>query len=49
MLKTMFRDGIEPNEKQSGLLKVSEDVLSNIIKNEPITNVYEVEDTPFAR
>ncbi|XP_054288240.1 death-associated protein kinase related-like [Macrosteles quadrilineatus] len=49
MSKSAFRDGIGLNEKQNGLLKVSEDVLSTIIKNEPISNVYDVEDTPFAR
>lgn len=49
MSKVFFEDGIEVNENQNGLLKVSEDLLASIIKNEPITNVYDVEDTPFAR
>lgn len=49
MSKLFFEDGIAINENQKGLLKVSEDVLTSIIKNEPITNVYDVEDTPFAR
>uniref|UniRef100_A0A1B6F794 non-specific serine/threonine protein kinase n=1 Tax=Cuerna arida TaxID=1464854 RepID=A0A1B6F794_9HEMI len=49
MSKSVFKDGIEINENQNGLLKVNEDVLATIIKNETITNVYDVEDTPFAR
>lgn len=49
MSTVVLSEGIEINEKQKGLLKVNEDLLASIIKNEPITNVYDVEDTPFAR
>lgn len=49
MSKTVFSDGIEINNKQKGLLQVNENLLATIIKNEPISNNYDVEDTPFAR
>lgn len=49
MSNLVFKDGITISENQKGFLKVSDDVLANVIKNEPITNVYNVEDTPFAR
>lgn len=49
MSKTVFSDGIEINDKQKGLLQVNENLLATIIKNEPISNNYDVEDTPFAR
>lgn len=49
MSKTVLSDGIEINDKQKGLLKVNENLLATIIKNEPISNNYDVEDTPFAR
>uniref|UniRef100_A0A0A9VZT3 non-specific serine/threonine protein kinase n=1 Tax=Lygus hesperus TaxID=30085 RepID=A0A0A9VZT3_LYGHE len=35
--------------QNNGLLSVDEETLESIIKNEPITNVYDVEHTPFAR
>lgn len=49
MSKTTFGEGISLHPTQNGLLCVHEDMLSTLIKNEPITNVYDVEHTPFAR
>lgn len=37
------------NTNHDGLLSVSEEFLSSLIKNEPISNYYHVEQTPFAR
>lgn len=44
-----FCDGIELNMVHKGLLNINNDLLNQIIKSEPITNVYDVEHTPFAR
>lgn len=49
MSKPNFVDGICLNSDHIGLLSVVEDRLDNLIKKEPITNVYDVEHTPFAR
>ncbi|XP_047112532.1 calcium/calmodulin-dependent protein kinase cmkB-like [Schistocerca piceifrons] len=49
MSKPNFVDGICLNSDHIGLLSVVEDRLDKLIKKEPITNVYNVEHTPFAR
>lgn len=42
-------NGISKNKTQNGLLCFDEEMISSIIKTEPITDVYDVEHTPFAR
>lgn len=37
------------NKTNSGLLFIDEETLKSLIKYEPITDVYDVEHTPFAR
>lgn len=49
MAKFSFGAGISMNTNHDGLLSVSEEFLSSLIKNEPISNYYHVEQTPFAR
>ncbi|XP_034242469.1 serine/threonine-protein kinase 17A-like [Thrips palmi] len=49
MAKFSFGAGISLNTNHDGLLSVSEEFLSSLIKNEPISNYYHVEQTPFAR
>lgn len=49
MSKDDFLDGICLNSDHEGLLRVSEEHLVTLIKKEPISNVYHVEHTPFAR
>lgn len=49
MSKTNLIEGVILNNNQNGLLALDEVVLSTVIKQEPITNVYDVEHTPFAR
>lgn len=44
-----FVEGVCLNSGHDGLLSVAEDRLVKLIKTEPITNVYHVEHTPFAR
>lgn len=44
-----FCEGIELNLIQKGLLNIGNDLINTIIKSEPITNLYDVEHTPFAR
>ncbi|XP_066902061.1 death-associated protein kinase related isoform X1 [Halyomorpha halys] len=42
-------NGVNKNKTQNGLLCFDEESLNGIIKTEPITDVYDVEHTPFAR
>lgn len=49
MSKSNFVDGICLNTEHDGLLSVPEERLEKLIKKEPISNVYHVEHTPFAR
>lgn len=49
MSKPNFVDGICLNSDHEGVLCVSEEHLVTLIKKEPISNVYHVEHTPFAR
>jgi hypothetical protein len=49
MSKSNFVDGICLNTEHDGLLSVPEERLVKVIKKEPISNVYHVEHTPFAR
>jgi len=49
MSKPDFVDGICLDSDHEGLLRVPEEHLVTLIKKEPITNVYHVEHTPFAR
>lgn len=42
-------NGIAQNKTQNGLLCFDEESFNGIIKTEPITDVYDVEHTPFAR
>ncbi|XP_066998235.2 serine/threonine-protein kinase 17A [Anabrus simplex] len=49
MSKPHFGDNIYLNTEHKGLLSVSDERLTNLIKKEPIRNIYHVEDTPFAR
>lgn len=49
MAKFSFGAGISLNTNHDGLLSVSEDCLTTLIKNEPMSNYYHVEQTPFAR
>lgn len=49
MSKPIFVDGICVNSDHEGLLSVPEERLVTLIKKEPISNVYHVEHTPFAR
>lgn len=44
-----FVDGVCLNSVHEGLLSVADDRLDKLIKKDPITNVYHVEHTPFAR
>jgi len=41
--------GIAVSKAQNGLLALEDELHTLLIKNEPITNVYDVEHTPFAR
>uniref|UniRef100_A0A1B6E1A3 non-specific serine/threonine protein kinase n=2 Tax=Clastoptera arizonana TaxID=38151 RepID=A0A1B6E1A3_9HEMI len=49
MSKSHLIEGVTLNKTQNGLLALDKVVLSTLIKQEPITNVYDVEHTPFAR
>jgi len=49
MSKPDFVDGICLNSDHEGLLRVPEEHLVTLIKKEPISIVYHVEHTPFAR
>lgn len=49
MSKLNFIDGISLNAEHNGLLSVKEDRLSKLIRKDPISSVYHVEHTPFAR
>lgn len=44
-----FGAGIALNGSHNGLLSISDDFLTSLVKNEPISNYYHVEQTPFAR
>jgi hypothetical protein len=44
-----FVDGICLSSDHDGLLSVPEERLVKLIKKEPISNIYHVEHTPFAR
>jgi hypothetical protein len=41
--------GLCINAEHNGLLGIVEDQISSLIKKEPISSVYHVEHTPFAR
>jgi hypothetical protein len=49
MSKLNFGHGLCLNNEQEGLLSLVEDQLESLIKKEPISSVYHVEHTPFAR
>jgi hypothetical protein len=49
MSKSNFIDGICLNTEHDGLLNLPEERLIKLIKKEPMSNVYHVEHTPFAR
>lgn len=49
MSKLNFFDGILVSSGQKGLMNVAEEYLQKLLKKEPISNVYIVEQAPFAR
>lgn len=40
---------LEERASREGLLRLSSEVLRNVLKNELITDVYDIEDVVFAR
>lgn len=47
--KMKHTSGITKHKAQNGLLSFDEELLSTLIKTDLITDVYDVEHTPFAR